>query len=461
MFQAHNKPQLKNNDLNVSINDAVNLCNDRKYKEARGLLKLIIQDNPKNSDAWMMAAQIDLREYGLISLAFDELIESLRLQPNNIAALLTMGHLFMVHKKDNKTAITYYEKILEISPNNPVALNSLGLIYQEMDEFDDALIYYDKGILADPRMINGWYGKAFIYFTRKQYALAFSLCVDGMKKAPVTPESEELYTKLGQLLLDAAELLINNIDLRTLSNSISREIESTDNVKVYCKEYNDKGITSFLGFGPDRQLGFHNIVYNAKLLDVEYRLLHELIHIKILQHNYNIGIRIPYELVLESYHAFHQEYVASYKNLFGQLSREEIDKRIANHSVMMFAHLISGVMDLYIQYEIFTSLEYVRPAQLQSFILELKRKDQRALNIKDMMPEILFNKILILNHLEALNLQELYGINLLSEITMSSVCIEASYKLFNIYKESIKCHNYRDNISNTITRIAESLKINI
>ena len=44
MFQAHNKPQLKNNDLNVSINDAVNLCNDRKYKEARGLLKLIIQE---------------------------------------------------------------------------------------------------------------------------------------------------------------------------------------------------------------------------------------------------------------------------------------------------------------------------------------------------------------------------------------------------------------------------------
>ena len=160
-------------------------------------------------------------------------------------------------------------------------------------------------------------------------------------------------------------------------------------------------------------------------------------------------------------HAFRKEYFASYQNQFGQLSREEIDKRIANHSVMMFAHLISGVMDLYIQYEIFTSLEDVRPAQLQSFILELKRKDQRALNIKDTMPEILFNKILMLNHLEALNLQELYGINLLSEITMSSVCIEASCKLFNIYKESIKCDNYRDNISDTITRIAESLKINI
>jgi len=46
LFQAHNKQQLMNNDLNASVSDAINLYNDRKCKEVRELLKLLIQDNP-------------------------------------------------------------------------------------------------------------------------------------------------------------------------------------------------------------------------------------------------------------------------------------------------------------------------------------------------------------------------------------------------------------------------------
>lgn len=451
-----------NKHLNYSLNEAIRLFNNRKFKEARELLKAIIQNNPNDSEAWRIAAQIDLDEYGLISLAFDELIESLRLQSNNIAALLTMGNLFMVYKKDYETAKNYFEKILDYNPKSVKALYNLGVIHQKSGNFNDALIFFNKCIITNPTLPNGWYGMASLYHIRKQYTPMFNSCLDGVKKVIVTPETEEMHYKLGQLLRDSANQLTRNIDFTNISNHISREIELNDKLKVYCKEYNNNnGITSFLGFGPDRQLNFHNIVYNTNLPDVEYRILHELIHLKILQYNYNIGIRIPYTIKDKAYQAFYNIYFSLYQNMYRQSSLNQINKIMYGHYTILFSHLNSGIIDLFIQFEIYNNYKNIRPAQLLSFICELKRKDQRALDIKESMPEMLYNKMLMLNHLESLNLKELYGINLLSDITMPPECIDTSEKLFKIYRDAIKCNKYRECVSNTLTQVADFLHINI
>lgn len=120
------------------------LCNDSKFEEARKLLDELIKEDGTFSDAWRLAAQIDLNEFHDVDKAYDELIEALRLAPKNLWALLLMGNLLLKDRKNLNGAKQYYSKILEYYPDNAIALNNVATIYAQNDEYDDALIFFAR-----------------------------------------------------------------------------------------------------------------------------------------------------------------------------------------------------------------------------------------------------------------------------------------------------------------------------
>ena len=58
------------------------------------------------------------------------------------AALISEGR--------HEESIKYYDKILEINPNNVKALASKGIAFAHLQEYGDALIMIDKALLLDP-----------------------------------------------------------------------------------------------------------------------------------------------------------------------------------------------------------------------------------------------------------------------------------------------------------------------
>ena len=47
-------------------------------------------------------------------------------------------------------AIQYYDKALQIDPNDTVALNNKGVALSDLDRYDEAIQNYDKALQIDP-----------------------------------------------------------------------------------------------------------------------------------------------------------------------------------------------------------------------------------------------------------------------------------------------------------------------
>lgn len=56
-------------------------------------------------------------------------------------------------------ALTYFDKIISIDPDDIRACNMKGVSLAKLGKYDDAITYFDKIISIDPNDENGWYGK--------------------------------------------------------------------------------------------------------------------------------------------------------------------------------------------------------------------------------------------------------------------------------------------------------------
>ncbi|MCC7535593.1 MAG: tetratricopeptide repeat protein [Deltaproteobacteria bacterium] len=70
--------------------------------------------------------------------AFDHLLDSVRLDPNNYEAHFLLGTLFMV-RRNHPDAERHLRRALAIRGRYPEARNSLGMLYISMHRYDDAI----------------------------------------------------------------------------------------------------------------------------------------------------------------------------------------------------------------------------------------------------------------------------------------------------------------------------------
>ena len=84
----------------------MDLCNQKEFEKALPLLEEAIKDNPQDSEAWRVLAQVHWLNMHEPEKAYDELIESLKCNPRNIWALILMGNLLTREKNDAEHATT-------------------------------------------------------------------------------------------------------------------------------------------------------------------------------------------------------------------------------------------------------------------------------------------------------------------------------------------------------------------
>ncbi len=77
---------------------------------------------------------------------YDKILE---INPNDEKALLNKGSV-LIELDRIEEAIKYYERIIEINPNNVKALASKGIALAHLQEYNDALVMIDKALLLDP-----------------------------------------------------------------------------------------------------------------------------------------------------------------------------------------------------------------------------------------------------------------------------------------------------------------------
>ena len=169
------------------LQQALDLCNKSDFDKALSLLEEITKEEPQNSEAWRLLAQVHWTYQHEPDKAYDELIEALRCEPKNIWALVLMGNLLTREKNDVEHAKQYYDKVLEYHPDNAIAINNIGATYMERKDYEGALPYLEKAMAIDDKYANSYYGLALCYYKLGRIEDAFEVCHKGALKTSDRP----------------------------------------------------------------------------------------------------------------------------------------------------------------------------------------------------------------------------------------------------------------------------------
>jgi len=92
----------------------------------------------------------------------------LNIEPNNFIALNIFGILLRI-QNNHKKALAYFDRTIYIKPDFFEAWYNKGNIFQELKRYDEALNHYDKVIYLKPNYVEAWYNKGNILKELKRY----------------------------------------------------------------------------------------------------------------------------------------------------------------------------------------------------------------------------------------------------------------------------------------------------
>jgi tetratricopeptide (TPR) repeat protein len=94
-----------------------------------------------------------------LSFYTDEKIEGLekyvKVEPNNMGALLDLAHLYEGYELVDKAKATL-DKAVELNPENSLAWHRLALIHEKMNDFDGAVDAFEKALDVNDNPANGY-----------------------------------------------------------------------------------------------------------------------------------------------------------------------------------------------------------------------------------------------------------------------------------------------------------------
>jgi superkiller protein 3 len=151
----------------------------------------------------------------LYELAIEYYQKTIEIDPNNAAAYSDMGDAYD-ELEDYRGAIRCYQKVIEIDPNNAYAYNNMGIAYYYLEDYRGAIRCYQKAIDIDPNDASIYNKMGIAYEGLKDYhevirchqkaiaidpndAFAYSAMGDAYNKLGNTQERIKNYRKAAQL----------------------------------------------------------------------------------------------------------------------------------------------------------------------------------------------------------------------------------------------------------------------
>jgi tetratricopeptide (TPR) repeat protein len=148
----HYSVQMNPNNIPARVNLATMYANYNRLAEAIAQYKQIIQIDGRNVDAHINLAKC-LISQGNTQEAKTYLKSALSINPDDAEAYYELGNIAWKKEKSNKEAIDLYKKAIAIQPTSQVYYENLALIYEELNELEDAaatwknyLIYLDDAL---------------------------------------------------------------------------------------------------------------------------------------------------------------------------------------------------------------------------------------------------------------------------------------------------------------------------
>lgn len=428
------------------LQQALELCNCQDFDQAEELLQQFLKDEPENSEAWRVLAQVHWIHMGKPEQAYDELIEALRCNPQNLWALILMGNLLSKEHKDSEHAMNYFDKVLEYYPNNAVAINNVGGILLQQDEYEKAIPYFQRAISLDETSANFHYGLVFCYYKLGNFKDAFDSCHQGMLKSMEKVENPQAKERLLELFVNVAREYAKSINAMNIWMGIKDELEEVDHTPIRFVEDKNLSLYAKLEYALTHGEKEHIIRYNPDKQFVEHMFIHEMIHLKMGQKATKANKGKVVLRTQKTKSAFYRRYLKFMKKKVGNMSSSDLDVLMNKLADSLNLQLMNCPLDLFVEQIIFSTYKQVRPFQLLSL---LQSESDNIKTVETTMknghlpPEIIkANKIMIL--VSSLHLKEMYGIDLISNYRPTKFELDQAKDLFDEFKAYLRTYEDGD-----------------
>ena len=428
------------------LQQALDLCNKNEFDKALPLLEGAIKDNPQDSEAWRVLAQIHWIHLHEPDKAYDELIEALKCEPRNIWALVLMGNLLTKEKNDVEHAKQYYDKVLEYYPDNAIALNNIGATFMERKDYEGALPYMKKVMAIDDSYANSYYGLGLCYYKLARIEEAFEICFKGVLKSSDRPENPAVREELVKLYVTVAKEFADKTNYINVWKGIKDELEAVDHVNIRIVEDKSLNVHAKMEYAPLHAAKEHVIRYNPEKEFVEHLFIHEMMHLKMSQQATKANRGKAVISSSQTRAAFKKRYLAFMKKKHSHIPSSELDKVIYGLGDGLGLQLMNCPLDLMVEHLIYEKYQIVRPIQM----LSLFHMEQDNINaVKQAAQNGFFPKEIVyankvMNLVTSMHFKEMYGINLIGQYHPTKQELEHAKDLYEEFKAYVDTYKAGD-----------------
>ncbi len=428
------------------LQQALDLCNEKKFDEALPILESITKEDPRNSEAWRTLAQLHWFHQHEPEKAYDELIEALRCDPKNIWALVLMGNLLTKEKNDVEHAKQYYNKVLEYHPDNAIAINNIGATYMECKDYNGALPYLEKALRIDDSYANSYYGLALCYYKLGRHEDAFEICHKGALKSADRPENPAVREELVKLYITVAKEYADRTNYLNVWKGIKDELEAVDKVNIRITEDKSLNVHAKMEYAPLHAAKEHVIRYNPEKEFVVHLFIHEMMHLKMSQQATKVNRAKAVVSSVQTRTAFKKRYLQFMKKTHSHIAASELDKVIYGLADGLGLQLMNCPLDLFVEEMMYRDYKIVHPIQL----LSLFHMEQDNINaVKQTAANGFFPKEIVyankvMNIVTSMHFKEMYGINLIGQYHPTKQEYKHAQDLYDEFKAYLNTYKPGD-----------------
>ncbi len=181
------------------LQDAQRAMEQGDWQKAESLLRKATEIDPNNSQAWGLLVTTLVRQEKWKEA--EKLTAKIKDEKTKAETLLILADIAYTQRNWEK-AKELYEQVIELDPNNAVALNNYGYMLAELGEkLGEAEKMITKAIKLRPQEPAFWDSLGWVYYQRGEYKKAFQWVEKAVKAQPHDPELRYhmgmIYWKLG------------------------------------------------------------------------------------------------------------------------------------------------------------------------------------------------------------------------------------------------------------------------
>lgn len=389
----------------------VRLCEKGDFPNAKPRLIELLKKNPFNSEYHRILGQIYSEECDQ-DLAIDTLIDALRIDPENTHGLLMMGNILAKYKNDIPSAMKYYNQVIEIEPENHIAINNIGAFLMQQEKIAEAKTYFEKALSINPDYPNTHFAMAMVAETEGDLPSAFYSAITAITKSKT---HDNLEKQAVELAFNVARQLAATEAGKQLFNDYLHKLEFEWDIKI--KAIADETISTAAkmelaeNYGRDHHLVRYKPAYPFR----EHLMMHELVHIQFMMEARKENTNQLFVSTPEGKKQFisdNRKWIEKMNKM--KMTEETISKVISDLFDGINRQLFNTPIDLFIEDFLYNEYPGLRPYQFLS-LFNLLNEGIHAVtekNIVELSPGMVLRCSKILNIVTALHFKDLYGLDL-------------------------------------------------